>query len=260
MNTMHIDDFIVLGRTVPEESKKYGKRVCMAGYSPENNQFLRVYPLRVPIGENADANGFKARHSYALDLRRNPNDSRTESWRVADDQKPTSTLWDRAVEVPKKTVVDWLTKRAVNSIRLLNECRLSIGVIVAKADEWQGVVVPRANTDAADEHRSLFEDLETQTDIDANQIQFAPYIRFRDSDGEHRIQVREWGAYRLLSNPQYSSQPEVLWGAPGYRSGRDLVLVVGNMGNHRTNWLIIKTFEVDQQPSDDGMFAGMWPK
>jgi hypothetical protein len=254
---MHVDDFVVLGRTVPEESKTYGKRVCMAGYSPGNNQFLRVYPLMVPFGKNADANGFKARHSYALDLRRNTSDSRTESWRVADEQKPTTTPWDRAPEVSKKTVVDWLSKRAVGSIRLLNECRLSIGVVVVKADDWEGIAVPRTQPDPADEHRGLFDDLETQTDIDANQVQFAPYIRFQDRDGEHRIQVREWGAYRLLSNPQYSSRPEVLWDAAGYRNGHDLVLVVGNMGNHRTNWLIIKTFEIDQQPLDDGLFAGM---
>jgi hypothetical protein len=260
MNTMHVDDFVVLGRTVPEESKKYGKRVCMAGYSPENNQFLRVYPLRVPVGENADANSFKARHSYSLDLRRNPQDSRAESWRVADEQKPTSTPWDRAAEISKKTVVDWLTKRAVDSIHVLNQCRLSIGVILAKADDWEGIVVPRTQPDASEEHRTLFDDLEDQTDIDANQIQFAPYIRFRDAHGDHQIQVREWGAYLLLSNPKYSSQPEVLWGAPGYRSGHDLVLVVGNMGNHRGNWLIIKTFEIEQQPVDDGMFAGMWPE
>ncbi len=258
MNTMHVDDFVVLGRTVPEESKKYGKRVCMAGYSAENNQFLRVYPLRVPVGENADANGISARHSYALDLRRNPLDSRTESWRVADEQKPTTTPWDRAPEVSKKSVVDWLSKHAVRSIQLLNECRLSIGVLVVKANDWKGVVVPRAQPNQADEIHSLFDDLETQTDIDFNRVQFAPYIHFRDSDGEHRIQVREWGAYLLLSNPEYSNHPEVLWGAPGYRSGRDLVLVVGNMGNHRTNWLIIKTFEVDP-PGGDGMFEEMWP-
>lgn len=64
MNTMHVEDFVVLGRTVPEESKKYGQRICMAGYSLENNQFLRIYPLFVPVGENADTNGFRARYAY----------------------------------------------------------------------------------------------------------------------------------------------------------------------------------------------------
>ena len=61
---MHVEDLIVLGRTVPEESRKYGQKVCMAGYSAENNQFLRVYPLLVPVGGDADSNGFRARHRY----------------------------------------------------------------------------------------------------------------------------------------------------------------------------------------------------
>ncbi len=48
MNTMTVEDFVVLGRTVPEDSQKYGKKVCMAGYSPSLSQLLRVYPLMMP--------------------------------------------------------------------------------------------------------------------------------------------------------------------------------------------------------------------
>ncbi len=79
MNTLHVEDFVVLGRTVPEDSKRYGKKICMAGYSPDLNQFLRVYPLMLPIGDSADSNDFKARHAYSLDLRRNDQDNGIES-------------------------------------------------------------------------------------------------------------------------------------------------------------------------------------
>lgn len=245
MNTMHLDDFLVLGRTVPEESKKYGKRVCMAGYSQENNQLLRVYPLMVPVGEHADANGFAARHVYGMDLRRNQHDNRSESWRLADEKRPTTTPWDKAVEIPTQKVVEWLSKRVTRSIKALNDCKLSLGVLRLEPDEWEGYSVPRNAPHQSAEHRSLFEDLEDQEGIDANAIKFAPYIRFTDPDGEHNLQVREWGAYRLLVQPQYADSPESLWSANAYRQDRGKLIVVGNMCNHRTNWLVIKTFDLE---------------
>jgi hypothetical protein len=251
VNTMHVEDFVVLGRTVPEESKKFGKRICMAGYSTENNQFLRVYPLLVPVGENADVNGFRARYRYTLDLQRNPQDSRTESWRVIDEKNPTSTDWGKAPEVSKNVVTEWLERRAVDSIRALNQCRQSIGVLYVPRDKWEGFAVAREQADPAPEHNSLFEDLADQPRIDANLVRYAPYIQFDDADGRHRLQVREWGAYILLANPKYADRPDSLWSASGYRKGKDLLLVIGNMSNHRTNWLVIKTFEMD---SDPGLF------
>ncbi len=71
------------------------------------------------------------------------------------------------------------------------------------------------------------------------------YIRFRDAVSEHRLQVREWGAYQLLAQEAYADRPDSLWNAPGYRSGKDLWIVVGNMTNYRKNWMVIKTFEAD---------------
>lgn len=251
---MTVDDFVVLGRTVPEESRKYGKRICMAGYSSENNQLLRVYPLMVPVGENADTNGFKARHMYSLQLRRNQSDSRTESWRLLDEKHPTATPWAKAIEQPKQRVVDWLAHRAAPSIKALNATRQSLGVIVVEPSEWYGFSRPKDDTSAGDYHTSLFDDLDDQPDIDVNAIRHAPYIRFTDAGGEHNLQVREWGAYRLLSRPEYIDKPEALWGAPGYRTGKSLLLVVGNMSNHRANWLVIKTFELEPRQAGVSLF------
>jgi hypothetical protein len=244
---------------VPEESKKYGKRVCMAGYSAECNQFLRVYPLMVPVGGNAEANGFRARFRYALDLKRNPQDSRTESWRVLNEQQPTSTPWRAAGEVKKEVVLDWLKKRAVPSIHSLDDCKLSLGVIWVKAANWKGLAIPRHEPDPPPEHASLFDDLEDQATVhaptfDPTKVKFAPYIRFQDAASEHRLQIREWGAYMLLGQAKYADKPEMLWKAPAYVEGRDIVLVVGNMNNHRKNWLIIKTFQLDEPKKGPSLF------
>jgi hypothetical protein len=245
MNRLHLEDFVVLGRTVPEDSKKYGQKICMAGYSPGCDQLLRVYPLMLPIGPNSDANGFVARHQYQLDLRRNPDDTRMESWRVNDEQHPTTTPWDAAPEISKERIIAWLEKKAVRSLSVLNECKLSLGVMLLKRGTWQGLIIPKQSTAAPQHHATLFDDLEDQT-VDAPQIarvEHAPYIQFQDGDTTRCLQVREWGAYLLLSNPKYTSQPEALWKAHGYRQDHDLWVIFGNMARYRKNWMIIKTFE-----------------
>ena len=262
MNTMRVEDFVVLGRTVPEDSRKYGQKVCMAGYSPSNNQFLRVYPLLVPVGKSHNANGFRARHTYVLDLKRNPSDSRTESWRVSEEQKPTTTVWETAKEIQPDKLRAWLEKRIVPSIRSLDDCRMSIGVLRVAAGRWQGVTVPRESQIDSEPHRTLFDDLDDQAQLsgDANlisKVKFAPYIHFADGCGDHKLQVREWGAYLLLAKDEYVDRPQMLWGASGYRTGRDLYLVIGNMMNHRKNWLIIKTFEVDAPDTSPSLLDGI---
>ena len=255
MNTMHVEDFVVLGRTVPEESKRYGQRICMAGYSQENNQFLRVYPLMVPVGEIADTNGFRARYTYSMDLQRNPSDSRSESWRLVDEKNPTGTKWDRATECPKQKLVELLKKRVVPSIQALNDCKLSLGVVQVEANDWAGYAIPRESPEQAEPHRTLFENI-ADSEIDQAAIKFVPYIRFKDSEGEHNLQVREWGAYQLLSKAPYCDNPDSLWSAPAYRKGHGLLMVLGNMCNHRTNWLIIKTFELDAPHTAPSLLDG----
>lgn len=251
MSTFHVNDFVVLGRTVPEESRKYGRRVCMAGYSKECNQFVRVYPLLVPAGANWNANGFRARHQYEMSLRRNPNDSRAESWRVADEHAPTATPWCAAPEVKKADVVGWLSRHVVENLWHLNQCRMSLGVLHLEAGEWDGQLVPRDEANADRDTPGLFDALDDDPEeVNARVISHAPYIRFWDGHSDHRLQVREWGAYRLLSDPKYAADPAALWSAPGYRHDRSLLAVMGNMCNRRNNWLIIKTFEIDPQPAE----------
>ena len=109
---MRIDDWCCLGRTVPEESKKYGKTVCSVGYSEELRAFMRVYPLPIRCE-------IKQRMLCQLELVRNPSDSRNESWKLTRDDDDAginriSTLVDKA------DVVAWLEKHLSPSIADLN--------------------------------------------------------------------------------------------------------------------------------------------
>ncbi len=43
LNTMRVRDFIVLARTVPEDSRKYSKRICMAGFCTYRDRLGEVF-------------------------------------------------------------------------------------------------------------------------------------------------------------------------------------------------------------------------
>ncbi len=115
---MIVEDFVCLGRTVPEESKKYGHKVCMAGYSYELRQFLRVYPLPVK-------NPLEVRGKYVLSLERNSMDSRIESWKLVD----RVALYPSPTKASDADIQQILKQNVAASIDELNEQRKSLGVV-----------------------------------------------------------------------------------------------------------------------------------
>jgi hypothetical protein len=260
MATLQLDDFTVLGRTFPEESRKYGQRICMAGYSPSMNSFMRVYPLMVPVGDNINKNGFQARHSYDMSLKRNPNDSRLESWRLADDNRPSETPWDKATELRKSDVVKWLNTKLVGSTHDLDLCKLSLGVILLEAGKWDGLLQPRDQYgNDADDAPGLFDQLDEDEELRAKSVVVRHAAYFKYADGRNgkprKLQIREWGAYLGLAQA-FADKPEKLWSAPGYNQERSLLVVVGNMCHHRNVWLAIKTFQLDPPPSGPSLLDG----
>lgn len=231
---MRIDDFCCLGRTVPEESRKYGLKVCMAGYSEELRSMVRVYPLPIQ-------NPIHQRDVCSLELERNTQDSRVESWRLVrerDDEGIVSVRGRR----PANQVKAWLDLNAAPSIALLNERRLSLGVI--KPSSLRGYFRDRLTGDVADpDQKGLFDDLDEA--FGKGQIQRAPYVRFSDEAGAHDLQLREWGCYEWLrKEPDKGGQ---LWDNLRMTgTDRDFYLVVGNMCNRRTAWLVISVYSEAQ--------------
>lgn len=212
---MIIEDFIMLGRTVPEASKKHGMVVCSAGYSREMRQFLRVYPLntlaRLPRWSRC-----------RLSLRRNSEDSRQESWRLQEDQEAEIT--GKAI---KSEEFQALAKMASPSIAVLNANRASLGIIKPTAI--------KGRFDGMQPQEERIPDL-FGTDMGMKK---RPRLLFKDADGDHDIQLRDWGSYEFLRK-----QPETnhykLWSALNLDNDHyEHLLFVGNHNQHRNNWLVI---------------------
>jgi hypothetical protein len=226
---MRCDDFICLGRTVPEESKKYGTKICMAGFSPELSALMRVYPL--PI-----VNPIKARHECILELERNHCDTRRESWKLKDRGAGILSVSHKPViEVQPLTTL--LKSCHAESITELNERRLSLGMI--ELMEPRGFFRQRDNVTHPDQGM-LFEIADEV--FGAGAIDIASYIEFWDRDGKrHELQIREWGCYEWIrKNRENAAQ---LWNNLRLGVGRTLA-IIGNQANRRTSWLIVKTFSI----------------
>lgn len=229
---MRIDDFIVLGRTVPEASKRYGKRVCMAGYSPELGRLVRVYPLTID-------NPLRARHQATLELMRNPDDPREESYKLRDAvsaiyQVSEKALWSTSM------VCDLAATGCAPSIQVLNAQRRSLGFV-----RLQGM--PRlvwkerpAVTDTG--QLALFdefvEDLQVTQFLVGNDYPRVPYLAFRDSHGSHCLQLREWGCFEYLRKHGFAGEGLEQALHLG-RTDEDYYALVGNMAHRRNVWLVI---------------------
>ena len=212
---MIIEDFIMLGRTVPEPSKKHGLVVCSAGYSKELRSFIRIYPLSMLAKITRWS---KCR----IPLRRNPNDSRIESWRIKEGTFPT--IKGRAI---KDEEFDVLKNMASNSIIELNERRMSLGIIAPCNINFRfGGMQPK------EEYLlSLFPDEKRE--------QKKPRLLFTDEDSTHDIQLRDWGCYEFLRKNSEDDHYK-LWDALKLTDNNySHLFFVGNHKQHRTSWLVI---------------------
>jgi hypothetical protein len=225
---MIVEDFVMLRRTEPTESKKNGVAVCSAGYSRELRQLIRIYPLP---WKNNIGSWTKCR----IPLRRPRQDSRYESWRI--DGGETAQEAVRSVQVlgvaNRDEEYDVLEKMSATSIAELNGQRRSLGIIKPMA--MRGSFKRREDVDP-DEQLVLFDRL--VADGPTHRSDLIPQLEFCDEDGPHRLSLREWGCSEYLR--KHRAKADSLWSALNLqRSDYEHLLLVGNQANARTSWLVI---------------------
>lgn len=236
---MRIDDFIVLGRTVPEESAKYGRRVCMAGYSATLGGLSRIYPLTVD-------NPLRSRHQAALKVMANPRDSRHESYKLQDAVDSIYAVSD-APAWSTAAVCDLAATTYASSIDALNQAKRSLGFIAI-----QGVpklVWKERTLIYKPEQLLLFDelanDLRTAGFLAGQDYPRIPYIEFKDGHKWRCLQLREWGCFEYLRKHDFDGGGiEKALGL--HQHGDQFYALVGNMAHRRNVWLIIQLFHAPQ--------------
>lgn len=236
---MIVEDFVMLGKTVPEEQRSDRRVfVCSAGYSRELRQFIRIYPL-------ARADAPRRWHTCKVPLERNPKDSRPESWKIRGDRSA-----DQHCNINKTFEVQHKLKdedqrelfasmeRACRSIDEANARRMSLFVLRPKGRVSLEFV---ENRDSPEHPQMwLFDPQLSNEPQGAKRFAYQPYVHFNDEGGPHRLQLRDWGCYEFMRKFGDGKRHEL---RQTLRLDACPPLLLGNMNGHRNTWLIISVFQ-----------------
>lgn len=225
-------DFVMLGTTVPEPSKRDDRiYVCSAGWHPDLG-LVRIYPLgRTGAPHRWDV--------CDIDVERNARDSRTESWRIAGDrhdlrinERFRKTGQVRPSERSGMLLDD---KRIPTTIREANEHRQSLAIIRPDHIEFS----LDHNPDSPDSPQLRLFDDALPPQEGAKRFPYIPRLHI-DGDAQRSLQLRDWGTYEWMRKRvgQEADIPKAL------NLGAKSVLLVGNLNQHRTTWVVISVLNI----------------
>lgn len=246
---MILDDFVMLGTTVPEPTSDNRVFVCSAGYSATMRSLIRVYPLaRFGAPTRWSVNTVK--------LDRNPKDWRNESFQLAGDRRPgvhqhINRVFDATDVVPPGARAPLLRKCVVASIAEANDRRLSLAVVHADAMELEF----EHNAASPDSPQMALFDLPGQQQTSgARRFPYIPRLRFRDEAGPHRLMLRDWGVYELMRKhnnlTDMSDAQRRRYVGEALHLDPSCSLLIGNLNNQRNAWLVISVLRgLREQPS-----------
>jgi len=229
-------DYLCLGQTVPERSKKYGLRVCTAGIDMRTMQLIRIYPLGVRKDEH-----FKRWHIYSnLKVRRNPKDNRQESWRLG---IPIEELKNVSRSKVDKTTRSNILKEYVThlSIEQLNEERKSLAII--RMNDCFGYFVDHNKKFVNVRQFCLFPEIEELNTFGKDSFKHLPRVKWAESNGKiHDYMLNSWDAYMHQINIAKLYGKDDLWVRMNLNKDIPKFGFIGNMNHQRNVWLIITIF------------------
>ena len=232
---MILDQFVMLGKTVPESNSDGRQFVCTAGYDLELRQPVRIYPMA--------RGNCPARWSLSqIPVERNAKDSRSESWKIRGNRavgahdRINQVIQPVAKSVPIGTQREIVEALTVSSLREANERRLSLCVLLPaglpRIDLERGEVAEMAPTP------DMFG---TVPELPvAARFKWHPRLRFKDEAGySHDLMLRDWGCYELMRKHgdqtalQLDEALNLVTAPP---------LLCGNLNRFRNSWLVISVF------------------
>lgn len=227
---MILEDFTMLGTTVPEPTSDGRVFVCSAGISPEAGGLIRIYPL-------ARKNIPHRWSTYRVPLERNPKDSRPESFRLQGDRSCTghpiiNNTFKKVGELKPTQRAATLNPYLVGSIKEANARKLSLAIIQPSF----GTLDYEHNPESPDSPMLTLFDPVPRPEAGAKRFPYIPRLHFTDEIGlHHHLMVRDWGCFEWMrKNPDRYRELDRALHLSEHSS-----LLIGNFNRHRTSWLII---------------------
>lgn len=241
---MILEDFVMLGKTIPEPQSDGRTFVCSAGVSQEYKSLIRIYPLAVRECP-------KRWQRCRVLLERNPKDNRLESFKLKGNRQAghheviNGECFEVLGELSKEQRLECLERFFVDSIHQANYLRKSLAIVQPKH-------IPQLDFDhnvdsPASPQMKLFDESLPEPE-GAKRFPFIPRIEFEDDDGRHRLMLRDWGCFEFMRK-QGDDRRYELHSALGLHNNPPLL--VGNMNNQRTAWLVISVLSGLGIPNGD---------
>lgn len=246
---MILDDFIMLGTTVPEPSKTTSRiMVCSAGYSPELRRLIRIYPL-------ARRNIPHRWHVYRVPLEQNKADQRDESYRILGDRSEgahddiNELFVECAPKVKAASIAADLNKRyLVESIEEANARRMSLAILRPEHMRLEFDL----NPDSPDSPQlALFDIPGRGVPSGAKRFAYNPKLCFLDGKTSRRMSLRDWGCYEYMRKAGDDRRMDL---TANLHINPGSSLLVGNMANQRTQWLVISVLNGLREEPGPGLF------
>jgi hypothetical protein len=240
---MILEDFTMLGTTVPEPCSDGRVTVCSAGLSPEAGGLIRIYPL-------ARSNIPNRWRTYRVPVERNPKDHRPESYKLQGDRSRSAhphinSAFSHIGELKPTQRAKALENYIAGSIKEANEKKLSLAILQPEFGELDFDFNPNSPDSP---QLALFE-LNDNADIPvgAKRFPYIPRLHFTDDVGHHHLMIRDWGCYEQMR--KFPGRHHEL--RKFLHLTEDSSLLVGNFNRHRSAWLIISVLNHlrDAQPT-----------
>ncbi len=241
------EKILVLVRAMPEESRKYGYSVCVAGIN-ESSEWRRLYPFKFVYGKK-DID-FRKKDVIDVELDLSDNDKRTESRKVKGHKNLHQPKEDEEVI---KTI-----KPLVSSIRKLEEKRASLGVVKPDIIDFEVKVHGTALKDEQ-KYLSLLEEeiLETREKVKLP-VEGRYIFKCRNdplcscSKKPHRIKVIDWELNELARNIMKKEKDKRVVEQKikekffNWMKKRDVYFFLGTHFKFKT-WMIVGIFYPDKE-------------
>ncbi|MDS0474583.1 hypothetical protein [Natrinema sp. 1APR25-10V2] len=228
-----LEDVVILGRAAPETISGGRQTVCTGAWS-EHRGFIRLYPI------DPQSDLFNRWDVIDVEVRRNPQDTRVESWKLArPDQESCVT---KTGEFPRERRATLLYHLEDDCVKDINDARRSLGII--RPESIDGFEFRSWEKDDNTVQSQLFEDMgEWRPD---SRDDFGHEIRIEftcggceTKQGYHNKTLLEWGAYLAKAKNHLQNEDEL---EPFYNLRDDDYrhwIFVGNQANQRTSFIAI---------------------
>lgn len=228
-----LEDVVILGRAAPEAISRGRQTVCTGGWSEERG-FIRIYPI------DPMADLFNRWDIVDIEVQRNPQDTRHESWKLAHADQDDSVT--EKEEYPRDRRATLLHNLEDPCVRDINGAGRSLGIVRPESPlklefrDWE---------DDEDTLQSrLFKDIEEWRPETREEFKHEIRTEFtcngcKTQQGYHNKTLLEWGAY-LGKTKNGIVEPEEL--EKFYDLHNDNFrhwVFVGNQANRRTSFIAI---------------------